>query len=268
MAHGGEHQTDQTNQTDRSEPFPQSPPILSPDFHAGIPFHAIDNDNFKRFVEVVGQFGTGYQPSSQYDLREPLLKEESSEAHTGEYIFEYVDKCIEEVGSQNVVQVVIDNSSNNMANKMMEKRPYMFWTSFIEKAKIFTIFIYAYHKTLALMRKYTKKRDIVRLGVTRFPTSFPTLQILVDKKKDLRIMVASDEWEQCKHSKSIKRKTAYATMVSAYFWNRVSLCLRVFELFHEWGVLYGELQKSRNETKEALKNNEADYRPIIQFREF
>ncbi|KAM2798942.1 hypothetical protein COP1_003841 [Malus domestica] len=151
----------------------------------GIPFHAIENDNFKRFVEAVGQFGPRFQPPSQYDLRDPLLKEEvervkqslkkheeewalngcsimtdawsdrkrrsimnlcvnckegtiflsskecSSEAHTGEYIFEYVDKCIKEVGSQNVVQVVTDNASNNMvvATKMLEKRPHMFWTS-------------------------------------------------------------------------------------------------------------------------------------------
>ncbi|XP_070678439.1 uncharacterized protein [Malus domestica] len=322
-------------------------------YEAGIPFHAIENDSFKRFVEAVGQFGPGFQPPSQYDLREPLLKEEvervkqslkkheeewalngcsimtdawsdrkrrsimnlcvnckegtiflssnecSSEAHTGEYIFEYVDKCIEEVGSQNVVQVVTDNASNNMAaaTKMLEKRPHMFWTScathtlnlmlqgignlprfkgVIEKAKAFTIFIYAHHKTLALMRKYTKKRDIVRPGVTRFATSFLTLQSLVDKKKDLRIMVASDEWEQCKHSKSTKGKAAYATMVSAQFWNGVSLCLRVFEpLFKvlrlvdrdkkpSMGFLYGELQKARNEIKDALQNNETHYRPIIQ----
>ena len=124
--------------------------------------------------------------------------------------------------------MVTDNASNNMAaaTKMLEKRPHMFWTScathtlnlmlqgignlprfkgVIEKAKAFTIFIYAHNKTLALMRKYTKKRDIVRLGVTRFATSFLTLQSLIDKKKDLRIMVASDEWEQCKHSKRVQR---------------------------------------------------------------
>ena len=75
---------------------------------------------------------------------------------------------------------------------------------------------------------------------------------------------------------STKGKTAYATMVSAHFWNGVSLCLRVFEpLFKvlrlvdgdkkpSMGFLYGELQKARNEIKEALKNNEAHYRPIIQ----
>ncbi|XP_050133114.1 uncharacterized protein LOC126609165 [Malus sylvestris] len=184
-----------------------------------------------------------------------------------------------------------------VANKMMENRPHMFWTScathtlnfmlqgvgnllrfkgVIEKVKVFTIFIYAHRKTLALMRKYTKKRDIVRPKVTRFATSFLTLQSLVDKKKDLRIKVASDEREQCKHSKSIKGKMTYATMVSAYFWNGVSLCLRVFELLFKvlqlvdgdkkpsMRFLYGELQKARNEIKEALKNNEAHYRPIIQ----
>ena len=30
-------------------------------------------------------------------------KEASDESHTGKYIFEYVDKCIEEIGPQNVV---------------------------------------------------------------------------------------------------------------------------------------------------------------------
>ncbi|TQE08954.1 hypothetical protein C1H46_005337 [Malus baccata] len=133
-------------------------------------------------MEAVGQFGPGYLPPSQYELREPLLKEEvervkkslkkheeewalngcaimtdawsdrkrrsimnlcvnckegtiflsskecSSEAHTGEYIFEYVDKCVEEIGPQNVIQVVTDNASNNMAaaNMMKKKRPNIF----------------------------------------------------------------------------------------------------------------------------------------------
>ncbi|KAG5522682.1 hypothetical protein RHGRI_034729 [Rhododendron griersonianum] len=115
-------------------------------YEAGIPFHAIDNNSFAQFCEAVGQFGVGYQPPSQYKLREPLLKAEvertkkclkkqeqewastgcsimtdawsdrkrrsimnlcvnckegttflssketSDESHTGEYIFNYVDK--------------------------------------------------------------------------------------------------------------------------------------------------------------------------------
>ena len=48
----------------------------------------------------------------------------------------------------------------------------------IDKAKAFTIFIYVHHKTLALMRKFTKK-EIVHPGVTRFATSFLTLKSLL-----------------------------------------------------------------------------------------
>ncbi|XP_024200409.1 uncharacterized protein LOC112203718 [Rosa chinensis] len=322
-------------------------------YEAGIPFHAIDNDSFKRFVEAVGQFGPGYRPPTQYQLREPLLKEEvertknslkkheeewakngcsimtdawsdrkrrsimnlcvnckegttflslredSDQSHTGAYIFEYVDKCIEEVGAQNVVQVVTDNATNNMAagNLLKIKRPNIFWTScathtlnlmlqgignqpkfkgVIEKAKAFTIFIYAHHKTLALMRKHTKKRDIVRPGVTRFATSFLTLQSLMEKKSELRCMVACDDWTACKHSKSAKGKTAYNTVLSTSFWNGVTLCLKVFApLFKvlrlvdgdkkpSMGFLYGELLKAKEDIKEAFKHQEANYRPIIE----
>lgn len=44
-------------------------------------------------------------------------REASDESHTGQLIFEYVDSCIEKVGAHNVVQVVTDNASNNMAAK-------------------------------------------------------------------------------------------------------------------------------------------------------
>ncbi|KAI8530103.1 hypothetical protein RHMOL_Rhmol11G0029300 [Rhododendron molle] len=55
-------------------------------------------------------------------------KETSDESHMGEYIFNYVDKCIEEVVSKNVVQVVTDNASNNMAvaELLKVKRPNIF----------------------------------------------------------------------------------------------------------------------------------------------
>lgn len=154
-------------------------------YGAGIPFNAIINDDFQRFCEAVGQFGPGYMPPSQHQLREPLLKKEvertkqslkeqedewkksgcsimtdawsdrkrrsimnlcvncklgtsflssiecSNEAHTAKFIFEYVDKYIQEVGSNNVIQVVTDNASNNMAaaKLLREKRPHIFWTS-------------------------------------------------------------------------------------------------------------------------------------------
>ena len=87
-------------------------------------------------------------------------KEVSADAHTSQYIFDYVDECIEKigmifevssllslidfhnivgadfeifhlVGAENVVQVVTDNASNNMGAKAMlkSKRPKIVWTS-------------------------------------------------------------------------------------------------------------------------------------------
>ncbi|XP_062016188.1 uncharacterized protein LOC133732615 [Rosa rugosa] len=225
-------------------------------------------------------------------------KEASDEAHTGTYIFEYVDKCIEDVGPQNVVQVVTDNASNNMAagDLMKLKRPNIFWTScathtlnlmlqgignqprfkgVIEKAKNFTIYIYAHHKTLALMRKFTKKRDIVRPRVTRFATAFLTLQSLMNKKNELRAMITSDEWNESKHAKSVKGKVAVNIALSASFWNGVSLCLKVFaplvKVLHlvdgdrkpSMGFVYGELLRAKEEIKMAFKDQETHYRPIL-----
>ena len=54
---------------------------------------------------------------------------------------------------------------------------------YIEQAKQLTIFIYAHHKTLGMMRSFTKKKDIVRPRKTRFASAFLTLQNLMDKKK-------------------------------------------------------------------------------------
>ena len=322
-------------------------------YQAGIPFNAIDNDSFLQMVEAIGRFGPSFKPPSQWQLREPFLKEEfestkealkkqeeswkidgcsimtdawsdrkrrsimnlcvnckegttflsskesSDVAHTGEHIFNYVLAAIEEVGPENVVQVVTDNASNNMAAAKMlkEKMPSIFWTSCathtinlmlegigklprfkktLDSAKSLTIFIYAHHTTLALMRTFTKKRDIVRPGVTRFASAFLTLQSILEKKDRLRAMFTSSDWDKCKWSKSVKGKAAYSTVLSAGFWNGVNYCLRVFaplvrvlrlvdgDRKPSMGFLYGELKRAKEEIREALKNIESNYRPIFE----
>ena len=203
---------------------------------SGIPFNAINNEEFDQMLEAAGRYGPGAKKPYQHELREKLLHEEvsdtkemlklqenewakngcsimtdpwtdqkrrnimnmcvncsigtsfleskeaSSESHTGELIFQYVNSCIEKVGAQNVVQMVTDNASNNMAAKDMlyVLKPNIFWsscathtinlmlegmgkmkkfTSIVDQTNALTIFIYAHHKTLFLMRNFTKKRD-------------------------------------------------------------------------------------------------------------
>ena len=105
-------------------------------------------------------------------------KEMSDVSHTSEVIFELVDKAIEDLGPENVVQVVTDNASNNMGAKklLLEKRPQIFWTScaahtinlmpqgignmprfkkVIDQARAFTIFVYGHTITLDCLRYFT-----------------------------------------------------------------------------------------------------------------
>ncbi|XP_039790481.1 uncharacterized protein LOC120656456 [Panicum virgatum] len=139
--------------------------------------------------------------------------------------------------------------------------------STIDQAKALTIFIYAHHKTLSLMRKYTKKRDIIRPGVTRFASNFLTLQILYEKKDQLRIMSQSDEWEKLNPvKKTVKGVQATATLVKPNFSNDVALCLRVFEplvkvlrmvdgdIKPSMAFIYGEIKKAKKDTMVALGN--------------
>ncbi|XP_047326776.1 uncharacterized protein LOC124930481 [Impatiens glandulifera] len=217
--------------------------------------------------------------------------EEYMEAHTGIYIFEYVEKYINEIGPQHVVQVVTDNATNNMtaAELLKVKQPHVFWTScathtinlmleaigklskfsgVLEKTKALTIFIYAHHRTLAIMRKYTKKRDIVRPGVTRFATSFLTLESLKGKKDQLRLMFTSDEWSKTKLRTTLKGKAAEATVTSISFWNGVSLALNVFtplvkvlrlvdgDKKPSMAFLFGALEQAKEEVKKNFKKEE------------
>ncbi|CAN7105975.1 unnamed protein product [Brassica rapa subsp. narinosa] len=271
-------------------------------FQSNISFNAIDNDSFRLFCEALGQFGPGWVPPSQYQLREPLLNEErqrtkemlksleeewekegcsvmtdawsdmkrrsimnlcvnsrggtcflsskdtSKDSHTGDYIFQYIDQWIEDIGSEKIVQVVTDNATNNVAAAKMlkEKRPRIFWTGcaahtldlmlegisklqyfskIIDQAKAVTIFAYAHHKTLSLMRSFTKNQDIVRPGAT---SVMVVLKIFSPLVKVLRLAV-------------------------------VGTGGKVPSL----GFIYGEMLEAKKSIKEASDHLEKNYGPIF-----
>lgn len=102
-------------------------------------------------------------------------------------------------------------------------------SKYMEKAKAVTMFIYAHEKTLAMMRYHTKERDLVIPGVTRFATTFLTLQSLLEKKTQLKLMFVSDEWESCKDSSYVEGRSSYYTCLSPPFWNGVSRVVKVLE---------------------------------------
>jgi len=169
----------------------------------------------------------------------------------GRYIFELVDRCIEEIGVQNVVQVVTDNARPNeaAASLLKAKHPSIFWNGYaahtmdlmledieklprvaatITKAKCVIVFLYAHTRVLNLMRKFLS-RDLVRCGVTRFATAYLNLKSLLENKKELQRLFRDDELNELGYLKSAKGKKANMIVKSETFWKGVETAVNFFE---------------------------------------
>ena len=114
---------------------------------------------------------------------------------TGEKLFEMLDALVEDIGEENVIQVITDNGSNYVfVGRLLEaKRPNLYWTpcaahcidlmledigkiplikKTIQRGVNLVGFIYSHSSTLSLLRQFTNKRELVRHAVTRFATSY------------------------------------------------------------------------------------------------
>ncbi|XP_066381570.1 uncharacterized protein [Miscanthus floridulus] len=205
----------------------------------------------------------------------------------GRYIFELVDRCIKEIGVQNVVQVVTDNARPNEAatSLLKAKHPSIFWNgcaahtidlmledigkmprvaTTISKAKCLTIFLYAHTIVLSLMRKFLS-RDLVRCGVTRFATAYLNLKSLLENKKQLQRLFREDELNELGYLNSVKGKKANKVVRSETFWKRVETVVNYFEPLATvlrrmdsdvlaMGFLYGSLVEAKNEVSRRFNN--------------
>jgi len=125
---------------------------------------------------------------------------------TADYIFSLIDKVVDEVGEKNVVQIVIDEASFKVVDHLlMEKRKHLFWspcaTHCIDlmledigsmksvketlDVKLITSFIYNSFKVVNLMKQFTKDRDLLRPGITRFAIEFIAIESLLRYEHDL-----------------------------------------------------------------------------------
>ncbi|XP_006584208.1 uncharacterized protein [Glycine max] len=217
---------------------------------------------------------------------------------TGQKIFELLDSFVEEIGEKNVIQVVTDNGSNYvLAGKILQvTRPKIFWTPCaahcldlmledigkIPKVKRviqrgIRLVGYIYNHTLALntMRKFTQKTELVRHGVTRFATTFLTLQRLHKQKANLRRMFTSDEWLKSKAAKEPKGKQATDVVLMPSFWNDVVYALKAMgplvsvlrlvdnEKKPAIGFIYEAKDRAKEAIQRAFNNNEGKYKDIL-----
>lgn len=131
---------------------------------------------------------------------------------------------------------------------MEDKRPHLYWTpclahcidliledicklplikKTLQRGISLVGFIYSHSSTLSLLRHFRNKRELVRHAVTRFATSFLSLERLHGEKANLKRMFISEEWAKNKLSKEAKGRQATKVVLMPSFWNHVVFTLKV-----------------------------------------
>lgn len=215
---------------------------------------------------------------------------------TTDKVLEMLDVVVEQVGEENVVQVVTDNAANYKAagEKLMEKRTKLYWTPCaahcidlmledlekkikvhnvtIAKARKITTYIYSRTLLLTWMRESTKGRELIRPGVTRFATSYLTLRCLNEHKGSLLALFASNKWKSSKFATTVEGKKIQRIVLDTRgFWQSVLTCLKgalplvkVLRMVDSdenpaMGFIYEAMAQAKNQIKTNFNNVEKKY---------
>jgi hypothetical protein len=164
----------------------------------------------------------------------------SREVANANMLVDLLEKQIDKIGREHVVQVVTDNGANfKVAGRiLMDRIPHLFWTpcaahcfdllledigkikdfnSCINMAKKVSMFIYKHGRIHNLMREKLGG-DLVRPGVTRFATSFLTLVSMLRHRNGLKSIFVSDEWHLTKFSNTEEGRQITRIVLSMPFW--------------------------------------------------
>lgn len=169
---------------------------------------------------------------------------------TTDSLYELLKEVVEEVGVQQVLQVLTDSAEHYIeaGKRLTATFPTVYWTpcsarcidlmledigkfewinAILEQAKSVTRFIYNHIVVLNMMRKYTYGKDLIQPAITRSATNFTILQSMVNLKNNLQTMVTSQEWMDCPYSKIPDGVALIDLIYSEDFW---SSCITIIRL--------------------------------------
>jgi hypothetical protein len=222
----------------------------------------------------------------------------SGSIKNGSLMLKYLDDVVNEVEEENVVQIITDNASNykNAGTRLMEKRERLWWTpcaahcidlmlediskltvydQTIKSAKQVVKFIYGHTWVLSLMREFTSNKEIIRPAITRFATSFLTLQSIYKQKQPLQMMFNSKQWCEGPFVKSHEAINVRAIVLfKRGFWSDISFCIKGVlplvcvlrevdsELRPAMGYIYELMDAAKEKIAFNLQRNLRHYQPI------
>jgi hypothetical protein len=164
-------------------------------------------------------------------------------------LFKMMDEIVEEVGEENVVQIVTDNTTYyKVAGEMlMAKRTRLYWTpcathtiemiledyekipiheETITKAKRVLAFIHSRASLIPRLQHFTKGIDLVKQGVPCCAASYLTLGCIHENEGALRRMFTSKEWKSSQLAKTRNGKYVEDVVLDTRFWENVMICFK------------------------------------------
>jgi len=223
----------------------------------------------------------------------------SSQVANATMLADLLQKEIEKVGKEHVVQIITDNGANFKAagRILMERIPHLFWTpcaahcldllledigkikefkTCINNARKVSRFIYKHGRLIDQMREKIGG-DLVRPAVTRFATSFLTLASMHRNRNGLRNLFVSDEWHNTKFSNTTEGKQVEHIVLSMPFWKNIEDCLRASQpLLIALRIADGDetpaapeimaaMDVAKNTIKESLKHNPRLLAEVLEY---
>ena len=209
-----------------------------------------------------------------------------------------LDGVIEEIGIENVIQVVacsITGWMGAVGKQFMDRCKRVFWTVsashcielmlekiemiesirvILAKAKSLTKFIYGHETVLNLLKKHTLGRDLIRPSKIRSAMPIMTLENIVSEKLQLKNMFASPEWNTSVWASKTEGKRVADLMEDSSFWTGAGIALkatlpvvRVLCLISQAdkpqvGYIYETMDQLKETIKEEFKGKKSQYMPF------
>jgi len=80
---------------------------------------------------------------------------------------------------------------------------------------------------ISILKKFTKGRDLIRLGVTRFAMTYLTLACFHELKASLLTMFIYEEYKTSKFGTSQEGRKVENVILDSQIWKNDSTCLKV-----------------------------------------
>ncbi|CAI5511515.1 unnamed protein product [Closterium sp. Naga37s-1] len=206
---------------------------------------------------------------------------------TRDYLAGLIDGAIKTVGPKHVVQVVMDNASNNKnaANKLRVEYPHIFFTNcaahcldlmlhdignipavkrVLAQVHSVVMMIKGSASAVVLFRELFTKLSLVRPGATRFGTQVIMLGRFLEVKRALRAMVVSEEWDDVAVARTEEGMEVRKLLLDDVFWDCGTAVLRLMTPVYEvlravdtraqlMGQLYGLMLEATVKTTKAAE---------------